>query len=105
MSVPSGRRAHALPDVPPQDPRTLPKVPRLTLQPQNAVLKLSRSLEFEHEVRREDGIAGGAFRATIRMKWWKMDVEKMVRQVGWGILRQYKVGFSQRFSFSPLSLP
>ena len=24
---------------------------------------------------------------------WKMDVEKVVRQVGLGVLRQYKVGF------------
>jgi hypothetical protein len=26
-----------------------------------------------------------------------MDVEKVVRQVGLGILRQYKVGFCERF--------
>ena len=43
----------------------------------------------------------------MRMEWWEimMDAEKMVRQVGWGILRQYKVGFIQHFSFPPLSLP
>lgn len=70
-------------------------------QPHDAasVLELSRSLEFEHEVRRE---------VTLQvMRWfgqvddaderWKMDVEKVVRQVGLGILRQYKVGF-ERFS-------
>jgi hypothetical protein len=75
-------------------------------QPHNAasVLELSRSLEFEHEVRRE---------VTLQvMRWfgqvddaderWKMDVEKVVRQVGLGILRQYKVGFGERF-FSPSS--
>jgi hypothetical protein len=28
-----------------------------------------------------------------------MDVEKVVRQVGLGILRQYKVGFGERFLF------
>jgi sister chromatid cohesion protein DCC1 len=30
---------------------------------------------------------------------WKMDVEKVVRQVGLGILRQYKVRFGERFFF------
>jgi len=68
-------------------------------QPHNAasVLELSRSLEFEHEVRRE---------VTLQvMRWfgqvddaderWKMDVEKVVRQVGLGILRQYKVGLGE----------
>jgi sister chromatid cohesion protein DCC1 len=58
-------------------------------QPHNAasVLELSRSLEFEHEVRRE---------VTLQvMRWfgqvddadgrrWEMDVEKVVRQVGLG---------------------
>ena len=66
-------------------------------QPYDAasVLELSRSLEFEHEVRRE---------VTLQvMRWfghvddaderWKMDVVKVVRQIGLGILRQYKVGF------------
>ena len=66
-------------------------------QPYDAasVLELSRSLEFEHEVRRE---------VTLQaMRWfghvddaderWKMDVEKVVRQIGLGILRQHKVGF------------
>jgi Sister chromatid cohesion protein Dcc1 len=69
------------------------------------VLELSRSLEFEHEVRRE---------VTLQvMRWfghvddvderWKMDVEnsKAVRQVGLGILRRYKVGF-ERFFFSAI---
>jgi hypothetical protein len=28
-----------------------------------------------------------------------MDVEKVVRQVGLGILRQYEVGFGERFLF------
>jgi sister chromatid cohesion protein DCC1 len=57
------------------------------------VLELSRSLEFEHEVRRE---------VTLQvMRWfgqiddaderWEVDVEKVVRQVGLGVLRQYKV--------------
>ena len=70
-------------------------------QPHDAasVLELSRSLEFEHEVRRE---------VTLQvMRWfgqvddadecWKMDVEKVVRQIGLGILRQYKVGFEYFF--------
>jgi sister chromatid cohesion protein DCC1 len=61
-------------------------------QPHSAacVLDLSRSLEFEHEVRRE---------VTLQvMRWfgqvddtderWKMSIEKVVRQVGLGILRQ-----------------
>ena len=77
-------------------------------QPYNAasVLELSRSLEFEHEVRRE---------VTLQvMRWfgrvddadelWKMDVEKVVRQVGLSILRQHKVGFSERFPTLILTL-
>ncbi len=73
-------------------------------QPHNAasVLELFRSLEFKHEIRRE---------VTLQvMRWfgqvdvtderWMMDVEKVVRQVGLGILRQYKVGF-ERFVFPP----
>ena len=65
-------------------------------QPHNSasVLELCRSLEYEHEVRRE---------VTLQvMRWfgevdaadelWKMDVEKVVRQVGLGILRRHKVG-------------
>jgi Sister chromatid cohesion protein Dcc1 len=64
-------------------------------QPHDAasVLELSRSLEYEHEVRRE---------VTLQvMRWfgevdaadalWKMDAEKVVRQVGLSILRQHKV--------------
>jgi hypothetical protein len=52
------RPAAALPDVPPQDPRAPPDVSHLMIslsQPHNAasVLELSRSLEFEHEVRHE----------------------------------------------------
>jgi hypothetical protein len=59
-----------------------------------SVLELCRSLEYEHEVRRE---------VTLQvMRWfgevdaadelWKIDVEKVVRQVGLGILRRHKVG-------------
>jgi sister chromatid cohesion protein DCC1 len=64
-------------------------------QPHDAasVLELSLSLEYEHEIRRE---------VTLQvMRWfgevdaadmlWKMDIEKVVRQVGLGILRQHKV--------------
>jgi sister chromatid cohesion protein DCC1 len=74
-------------------------------QPHNAasVLELSRSLEFEHEVRRD---------VTLQvMRWfgqvddaderWKMDVEKVVRQVGLSILSHYKVGFRPHSSFDP----
>jgi hypothetical protein len=74
-------------------------------QPHNAasVLELSRPLEFEHEVRRE---------VTMQvMRWfgqvddaderWAMDVEKVVRQIGLGILRQHKVCF-ERFFFIAL---
>src|SRR6266849_4850152 len=70
-------------------------------QPHNAasVLELSRSLEFEHEVRRE---------VTLQvMRWfgqvddadelWKMDAERMVRQVGLVILRHHKVRFGKLF--------
>ena len=68
-------------------------------QPYDAasVLELTQSLEHEHEVRRE---------VTLQvMSWfgqvddagerWKMDVEKVVRQVGLGILRQHKVRCKQ----------
>lgn len=59
-------------------------------------------VQFEHEVRRE---------VTLQaMRWlgqvddaderWEMDVEKVVRQVGLGILRQFKVDFYELF-FSP----
>jgi Sister chromatid cohesion protein Dcc1 len=71
-------------------------------QPHNAasVLKLSRSLESEYEVRQE---------VTLQvMRWfgqvddvderWKMDFEKVVRQVGLGILRQYRASFELFFS-------
>jgi hypothetical protein len=77
-------------------------------QPHDAasVLELCRSLDFEHEVRRE---------VTLQvMRWfghvddaderWEMDVEKVVRQVGLGILRQYKVGFEPFFS-CPQTIP
>ncbi|KAI9509500.1 sister chromatid cohesion protein Dcc1 [Russula earlei] len=63
-------------------------------QPTDAasVLELTRSLEYEHEVRRE---------VTLQvMRWfgevdaadelWKMDVGEVVRQVGLGILRRHK---------------
>ena len=103
MPMPIRRPAPALPVIPPQDLRASPNVPRLTLQPHNAasVLELSRSLEFEHEVRHE---------VTLQvMRWfgvgdaderWKMDVVKVVRRISLGILRQYKVGF-ERFVFPP----
>ena len=65
-----------------------------------SVLDLSRSLEYEHEVRREVILQV--------MRWfgevdaadalWKMDVEKVVRQVGLGILRQHKVRVGGAFT-------
>jgi hypothetical protein len=68
-----------------------------------SVLKLPRSLEFEHEVRRE--MALQAMRCFGQVDdadgQWKMDVEKVVRQVSLGILRQYRVGFGERFLFPP----
>jgi sister chromatid cohesion protein DCC1 len=59
-----------------------------------SVRVLSQSLEREHEVKRE---------VTLQvMRWfggvdaenesWNVDIEKVVRQVGLGILRQHKVG-------------
>ena len=65
-------------------------------QPHDAasVLELSRSLEYEHEVRRKVSLQVmhwyGEIDATDEL--WKMDVEKVVRQVGLGVLRQHKVG-------------
>jgi hypothetical protein len=59
-----------------------------------SVSVLSQTLEREHEVKRE---------VTLQvMRWfgevdaenesWNVDVEKVVRQVGLGVLRQHKVG-------------
>jgi hypothetical protein len=104
MPVPIWRPAPALPDVPPQDPRAPPLMHLVSLsQPHNAasVLELSRSLEFEHEVRRE---------VTFQvMRWfgqvddaderWKMDVEKVVRQVGLGTISASVQGWFRRVSF------
>jgi sister chromatid cohesion protein DCC1 len=72
-------------------------------QPHDAasVLELSRSLEFEHEVRRD---------VTLQvMRWfgdvddaderWKMDIEKVVRQIGLGILHQHKVRIRRKQHF------
>lgn len=77
-------------------------------QPHDAasVLELSQSLQYEHEVRRE---------VTLQvMRWfgqvdgaderWEMDVEKVVRQVGLGILRQHKVR-CKRFPLSFSLIP
>ena len=66
-----------------------------------SVRVLSQSLEREHEVKRE---------VTLQvMRWfgevdaenesWNVDIDKVVRQVGLGILRQHKVG-SARISQS-----
>lgn len=70
-------------------------------QPREAasVKELSQSLEYEHEVKRE---------VTLQvMRWfgevdaesesWDVDVERVVRQVGLGILRQHKVVFASFF--------
>ena len=75
-------------------------------QPHNAasVLELARrSLEFEHEVRREVTLHCQVKRWFGQVddadERWKMVVEKVVRQVGLGILRQYKVSFGECFIF------
>jgi len=36
---------------------------------------------------------------------WKMDVVKVVRRVGLGILRQYKVSFGELFFSCPQTIP
>jgi sister chromatid cohesion protein DCC1 len=65
-------------------------------QPHDAapVLELSRSLEYDHEVKREVTLQVmrwfGEIDATNEL--WKMDVQKIVRQVGLGVLRQHRVG-------------
>ena len=64
-----------------------------------SVRELSQSLERDHEVKRE---------VTLQvMRWfgevdaenesWNVDVEKVVRQVGLGVLRQYNVGGVRNF--------
>jgi sister chromatid cohesion protein DCC1 len=76
-------------------------------QPHDAVsvLELSRSLEYDHEVKRE---------VTLQvMRWfgeidatnerWKMNVQKVVRQVGLGVLRQHRVGGCSLCFFRSLS--
>jgi hypothetical protein len=59
--------------------------------PHNAasVLKLFRSLESEHEVRREvtSQVMGRFGQVDDADERRKMDVEKVVRQVGLGVLR------------------
>ena len=77
-------------------------------QPHNvaSALELPRSPEFEHDVRCEVTLQvlywfGQVGDADER---WKMDVEKVVRQVGLGILRQYKVGFGKCFFFFATTL-
>jgi sister chromatid cohesion protein DCC1 len=61
-----------------------------------SVLELSRSLEYDHEVKREVSLQVmrwfGEIDATNEL--WKMDVQKVVRQVGLGVLRQHKAGSS-----------
>jgi sister chromatid cohesion protein DCC1 len=71
-----------------------------------SVLELFRSLESEHEVRREvtSQVMGWFGQVDDTDEQRKMDVEKVVRQVGLGILRQYKVSFSERF-FLPALIP
>ncbi|KAI9461279.1 sister chromatid cohesion protein Dcc1 [Lactarius psammicola] len=57
-------------------------------QPHDAasVQELSQSLEYEHEVKREVTLQ----RLTPENTSWSVDVEKVVRQVGLGVLRQHK---------------
>ena len=66
-----------------------------------SVIELSQTLEREHEVKRE---------VTLQvMRWfgvvdtenesWSVDVEKVVRQVGLGVLRQHKVTSVRIFFF------
>ena len=72
-------------------------------EPHNAasVIELSRLLEFEHEVRREVTLQvkrwfGQVGDSDAPDERWKTDFEKVVRQVGLGILHQYyKVGFDR----------
>jgi sister chromatid cohesion protein DCC1 len=57
-----------------------------------SVVELSRSLEYEHEVRREVVLQVMRWFGEVDTanELWKVDVEKVVRQVGLGILRQRK---------------
>jgi sister chromatid cohesion protein DCC1 len=72
-------------------------------QPHSAasVRELSRSLEFEHEVRREVTlqVTGRFGQVDDADERWKMDVEKVVRRLALGIpsLRQYKAVFERFF--------
>lgn len=65
-------------------------------QPHDAasVRELSHSLEYEHEVKREVTMQVMRWFGEVDAedKSWNVDVEKVVRQVGLGILRQHKVG-------------
>jgi sister chromatid cohesion protein DCC1 len=59
-----------------------------------SALELCRSLEYDHEVRREVALQVMRWFGEVDAadELWKMDVEKVVRQLGLGILRQHKVG-------------
>ena len=68
-----------------------------------SVRELSQPLEYEHEVKRV---------VTLQvMRWfgevdaenelWNVDVEKVVRQVGLGVLRQHKVLFYYYYLCDP----
>ncbi len=65
-------------------------------QPHEAasVQELSQPLEHEHEVKREVTlqVMGWFGEVDAENELWNVDVEKVVRQVGLGVLRQHKVG-------------
>ncbi|KAH9961376.1 sister chromatid cohesion protein Dcc1 [Russula dissimulans] len=69
-----------------------------------SVVELSRSLEYEHEVRREVVLQVMRWFGEVDTanELWKVDVEKVVRQVGLGILRQRKAR-AMRFQSDPIS--
>jgi len=68
-----------------------------------SVMDLSRSLEHEHEVRREVVLQVMRWFGEVDAanELWKMDVEKVVRQVGLGILRQHKARGAMRSQVLP----
>jgi sister chromatid cohesion protein DCC1 len=69
-----------------------------------SVQELSRSLEYEHEVRSEVTLQVMRWfgQVDVANERWKMDVEKVVRQVGLGILRQHKVWFKPFSALVPI---
>ena len=59
---------------------------------------LAAALEHDHEVRRDVTRQVMAWFGEVNAGLWTMDVDAMVREVGVGILRAYKVSYARTTS-------